>query len=192
MSGYLTNPMVFLVNTAFELYVLAVLLRFLFQLVEAEFYNPICQFLVKITHPPLRLLRRFIPAVGRVDTAAVVLMLALKMLGDYAVFLLQGGEAVAIGLLAGSAVVGLVNLAFNVFIYAVIIQAILSWVNPDPYNPVYSLLTDLTEPILRPCRRLIPPIGGLDLSPLVALIALQVLKMLIIPPLQQLVLMLAV
>ncbi len=192
MSGYLTNPMVFLVNTAFELYVLAVLLRFLFQLVEAEFYNPICQFLVKITHPPLRLLRRFIPAVGRVDTAAVVLMLALKMLGDYVVFLLQGGGAVGIGLLAGSAVVELVNLAFNVFIYAVIIQAILSWINPDPYNPVYSLLTDLTEPILRPCRRLIPPIGGLDLSPLVALIALQVLKMLIIPPLKQLVLMLAV
>lgn len=191
MSGYLANPMVFLVDTAFGLYVLAVLLRFLFQLVKAEFYNPICQFIVRITHPPLRLLRRFIPAIRGIDTAAVVLLLALKMLGDYVVFLLQGGGAVAVGLLAGSAVVELVNLAFNVFIYAIVIQAILSWVNPDPYHPLYSLLTDLVNPILRPCRRLISPIGGLDLSPLIALIALQVLKMLVIPPLQQLVLMLA-
>lgn len=191
MNQYLTNPVIFVVNTVFELYVLAVLLRFLLQLVQAEFYNPICQFLVKITHPPLRFLRRLIPAIGRIDTAAVVLMLVLKMLGDYLVFLLQGGGAVAIGLLAGSAVVGLIDLAFNVFIYAIIIQAILSWVNPDPYHPLYSLLTDLVDPVLSPCRRLISPIGGLDLSPLVALIALSVLKMLILPPLQQLAAMLA-
>lgn len=191
MSDYLANPAIFFVNTAFELYVLAVLLRFLFQLVKAEFYNPICQFIVKITHPPLRFLRRFIPALGRLDTAAIVLMLTLKMLGDYAVFWLQGGGGVPIGLLAGSAVVELTDLTFKVFIYAIILQAILSWINPDPYHPVYALLTDLTEPVLRPCRRLIPPIGGLDLSPLVALVALQVLKMLVIPPLQQLVLILA-
>jgi YggT family protein len=191
MSAYLTSPLVFLVKTAFELYLLAVLLRLVLQLVKADFYNPICQFIVKITHPPLRLLRRFIPPVGRVDTAAVVLMLALKMLGDYLVFWLQGGGAVAVGLLAGSAVVELVDLAFNVFLYAIVIQAILSWITPDPYHPLYSLLTDLVEPILHPCRRLIPPLGGLDLSPLVALIGLQVLKMLLIPPLQQLVAMLA-
>ncbi|GAB4363443.1 MAG: YggT family protein [Methylohalobius crimeensis] len=190
MSGYLANPAVFLVNSVFELYVLAVLLRFLFQLVEAEFYNPVSQFLVKITHPPLKILRRFIPSIGRVDTAAIVLMLAVKMLGDFLVFQLQGGGAVGIGILAGSAVVQLVNLTFNVFIYAIIIQAILSWINPDPYNPVYSLLVDLTEPVLRPCRRLIPTLGGLDLSPLIALIGLQFLKMLIIPPLHQLALML--
>ncbi|GAB6068465.1 YggT family protein [Methylothermus subterraneus] len=191
MSGYLTNPLVFVVNTAFELYILAVLLRFLLPLVRAEFHNPICQFIVKITHPPLRLLRRFIPAIGRVDTSALVLLLALKMLGDYVVFLLQGGGAVAVGALLGSALVDLVDLAFNVFIYAVLLQAILSWIRPDPYHPLYALLTDLVDPLLRPCRRLIPPLGGLDLSPLVALIALQVLKMLIVPPLQQLALLLA-
>lgn len=191
MSQYLANPLIFVVNTVFALYVLAVLLRFLLQLVQADFYNPICQFLVKITHPPLRLLRRLIPAVGRIDTAALVLILALKMLGDSLVLLLQGEGAVAFGLLAGSAAVELVELAFSVFIYAIIIQAILSWVNPDPYHPLYALLMDLVDPILRPCRRLIPPIGGLDLSPLVALIALSVLKMLLVPPLRQLVLLLA-
>ena len=191
MSGYLANPAVFVVNVLFSLYILALMLRFLFQLVEADFYNPISQALVKITHPPLRLLRRFIPAIGRVDTASLVFMLALQVLADALVFLLQGGGRVAIGVLIASALVQLVNLAFNVFIYAILIQAVMSWINPDPYNPVYALLTDLTEPILRPCRRLIPVLGGLDLSPLLALVGLQVLKMLIMPPLQKLVLMLA-
>ncbi|BCX82529.1 YggT family protein [Methylomarinovum caldicuralii] len=191
MSGYLADPAVFVVNVLFSLYILAVMLRFLFQLVEADFYNPISQALVKITHPPLRLLRRFIPAIGRVDTASLVFMLLLQVLADYLVYLLQGGGRVAIGVLVASALIQLVNLAFNVFIYAIIIQAVMSWINPDPYNPVYALLTDLTEPVLRPCRRLIPALGGLDLSPLLALVGLQVLKMLILPPLQKLVLMLA-
>ncbi|HEB78219.1 MAG TPA: YggT family protein [Methylothermaceae bacterium] len=191
MSDYLANPAAFLINTAFSFYILAVMLRFLFQLVEADFYNPISQFLVKITHPLLRPLRRVIPALGRIDMASIVLMLALQMLSDYLLFLLRGGGQVAIGILIGSALVQLVNLTFNVFIYAIILQAILSWINPDPYNPVYALLTDLTEPVLRPCRRLIPTMGGLDLSPLIALVALQVLKMLIMPPLQKLALMLA-
>ncbi len=191
MNSYLANPTVFLINTVFGLYILAVMLRFLFQLVEAEFYNPVSQFLVKITHPPLRILRRILPSFGRLDTASVILMLLLQMLADYLAFILQGGGKVAIGILIGSAVVQLVNLAFNVFIYGIIIQAIMSWINPDPYNPVFSLLTQFTEPVLNPCRRLIPMMGGLDLSPLVALVALQILKMLVMPPLQKLALLLA-
>ncbi|HIE53733.1 MAG TPA: YggT family protein [Chromatiaceae bacterium] len=175
MNTYLANPAVFLINTIFGLYILAVMLRFLFQLVEAEFYNPVSQFLVRITHPPLRFLRRIIPSFGRLDTASVILMLLLQMLADYLAFVLQGGGQVAIGVLFASAVVQLINLAFNVFIYGIIIQAIMSWINPDPYNPVFSLLTQLTEPVLGPCRRLIPAMSGLDLSPLVALVALQVL-----------------
>ncbi len=191
MNGYLANPAIFLINTVFGLYILAVMLRFLFQLVEAEFYNPISQFLVKITHPPLRILRRIIPSFGRLDSASLVLMLLLQILADYLAFVLQGGGQVGIGMLIASALVQLVNLAFNVFIYAIIIQAIMSWINPDPYNPVFSLLTQLTEPILRPCRRIIPLMGGLDLSPLLALVALQIAKMLIMPPLQKIVLILA-
>ncbi len=191
MSDYLANPAAFLINTAFSLYILAVMLRFLFQLVEADFYNPISQFLIRITHPLLRPLRRIVPSLGRIDMASIVLMLALQMLADYLLFLLRGGGQVAVGILIGSALVQLVNLTFNVFFYAIILQAILSWINPDPYNPIYTLLTDLTEPVLRPFRRLLPTLGGLDLSPLLALIALQVLKMLIIPPLQKLALLLA-
>ncbi len=191
MNGYLANPAVFLINTVFGFYILAVMLRFMFQLVDADFYNPISQFLVRITHPPLRLLRRIIPSIGRVDSASLVMLLLLQMLANYLAFVVQGGGKVAIGILIASAIVQLVNLAFNVFIYAIIIQAIMSWINPDPYNPVFSLLSQLTEPILRPCRRIIPLMGGLDLSPLLALVGLQVIKMLVMPPLQKLVLMLA-
>ena len=191
MNDYLANPAVFLINTVFGFYILAVMLRFMFQLVDADFYNPISQFLVRITHPPLHLLRRIIPSIGRVDSASLVMLLLLQMLANYLAFVVQGGGKVAIGILIASAIVQLVNLAFNVFIYAIIIQAIMSWINPDPYNPVFSLLSQLTEPILRPCRRIIPLMGGLDLSPLLALVGLQLIKMLVMPPLQKLVLMLA-
>ncbi len=188
MNGLLANPMIFLINAVFGLYILAVMLRFLLQLVEADFYNPISQFLVKVTHPPLRIMRRFIPSFGRVDTASLVLMFALQMLGDYLVSYLQGGGGqVAVGALAALSFIQLVKLVFNVFIFAIIIQALLSWINPDPYNPVYSLLSGLTEPVMRPCRRLLPPIGGLDLSPIIAIIGLGFLMRLTLGLLEKLV-----
>ncbi len=187
MNGILASPMTFLIDTVFGLYILAVMLRFLLQLVEADFYNPVSQFLVKITHPPLRILRRFIPSFGRMDTASLVLMFALQMLGDYLVSYLQGGGQVAVGALAALSFIQLVKLVFNVFIFAIIIQALLSWINPDPYNPVYSLLSDLTEPVMRPCRRLLPPIGGLDLSPIIAIIGLGFLMRLTLGLLEKLV-----
>ncbi|QXP83513.1 YggT family protein [Methylococcus sp. ANG] len=184
--GYLVNPAVFLVETLFGLYVLAVVLRFLLQWTGADYYNPISQFLVKVTHPPLRLLRRFIPAIGRVDTASLVLMLALQMLASYLVFLLQGTAAVSVAALAVWSVHDLLDLVFNVFFFCIIARALLSWFGRMPYNPAASLLTGLTEPLLRRSRRLLPPAGGLDLSPLVPLIGIQLARMLILPPLQQL------
>lgn len=184
--GYLVNPAAFLVETLFGLYILAVVLRFLLQWTGADYYNPISQFLVKVTHPPLRLLRRFIPALGRVDTAALVLMLALQMLASYLVFLLQGTVAVSVAALAVWSVHDLLDLVFNIFFFCIIARALLSWFGRMPYNPAASLLTGLTEPLLRRCRRLLPPAGGLDLSPLVPLIGIQLARMLILPPLQQL------
>lgn len=184
-AGYLVSPAVFLVDTLFSLYVFALMLRFLLQWVEADFYNPISQFLVKLTHPPLRLLRRFIPSIGRIDTASVVLMLALQMLGGYLVFLIQGLSVSPIALAAWS-LSQLVELLFNIYLFAIIIGAILSWVGSRAYNSASSLLYRLTEPVLRICRRVLPPMGGIDLSPMLALIAIQLAKMLILPPLQQL------
>ena len=78
----------------------------------------------------------------------------------------------------------MVNLAINVFLFSILIQVIISWINPGNYNPVLSLIHSLTEPLLRPARRLIPPISGLDLSPMVVMIGLTLLKMLLLPPLR--------
>ena len=183
--SYYANPMVFLIDTAFSLYIMVVMLRFLLQWVNAEFYNPISQFLVKVTHPLVRPLRRVIPSVGRIDTASLVLMVALQMLAGFLVFAIQG-LPIGIGVLIVWSVVQLLNLLFNIFVFAIIIRAILSWVSPMSYNAATSLLNSLTEPMLRVVQRVIPPISGIDLSPLVALIGLQVMKMVLLPPLQQL------
>jgi len=183
--SYYANPMIFLIDTAFSLYIMVIMLRFLLQWVNAEFYNPISQFLVKVTHPLVRPLRRAIPSVGRIDTASLVLMMALQMLAGFLVFAIQG-RSIGIGALIVWSVVQLLNLLFNIFVFAIIIRAILSWVSPMSYNAATSLLHSLTDPMLRVVQRVIPPISGIDLSPLVALIGLQVMKMVLLPPLQQL------
>jgi YggT family protein len=182
---FLVNPAVFLIDTLFSLYIFAILLRFLFQWVDADYYNPISQFLIKITHPPLRMFRRFIPSVGRVDTGSLVLMLGLQMLSGYLIFMLQDTR-ITFAALSLWAIVQLLDLLFNVYFFAIIIRAVLSWVSPGSYNPAVSLLYSLTEPLLRFSRRLLPPIGGIDLSPLIPLIGIQLAKMLVLPPLQQL------
>ncbi len=185
MNGYLASPLTFLITALFDLYILAVMLRFLLQWARADFYNPISQFLVKVTNPPLRPLRRIIPGLGGKDMASVVLMLVLQAVSLWVVIALRGASA-GPGTLVLLSITQLVELALNVFLFSIIIQAILSWVNPGVYNPVYSLLHQLNEPVLRPVRQLIPPMSGLDLSPLFAILGLQVAKMLILPPLQHL------
>ncbi len=184
-SGYLTNPLVFLVQVLFEAYILVVLLRFFLQLTRSDFYNPLSQFVVRVTSPVLIPLRRVIPGVAGMDIAALVLAWALKTLELLIVTALSGAFMPGLAILG--AIPGLVELSINIFLYAIIIQAILSWVNPGSYNPAASLLHSFTAPILRPIQRLIPPVGGLDLSPMAAIIGLILLKMLLIPPLQQLV-----
>ncbi len=179
-SGYLTHPLEFVIATLVGLYVLAIMLRFLFAWVRADFYNPVSQFLVRITNPLLLPLRRLLPPVGRVDTAALVLMLLVQMVSVALILLLRGLPLNPLTLLVVS-LHELVALAFNVFIFSILIQVVLSWVNPYGQHPLSSLLHALNEPLLRPARRLLPPISGIDLSPLLALLALQVLKMLILP-----------
>lgn len=192
-SGYLMSPLMLVINTLFDLYVLLVLLRFLLQMLRADFYNPVSQFIVRMTTPPLKILRRVIPSIAGQDTASIVLCLLLI----YAKFLLMrvlsiplvsiGGHAVHIaaasyaGLLVYT-IADLVSLLLTVFLVAVIIKVVLSWISPGHYNPVIGLVERIASPVLRPIRRLLPPIGGLDLSPLFATLALLVIKMLVIPP----------
>ncbi len=184
-SSYMTDPAIFVIDSLFSLYILAVLLRFLLQWCGADFYNPISQFLVKATHPPLKLLRRFVPSIGKIDTSSLVLVLTLQMLADFSILLLKG-VAISIGALTILSLTQLVSLLINIFIYAVFARAILSWMNPGTFNAASSILYSLTEPVLNLCRKFIPDLGGIDLSPLAALMLLQLAKMVLLPPLHQL------
>lgn len=185
MSGapYFGNAATFLIQVLFGFYILAVMLRFLLQWVRADFYNPLVQFLVKLTNPPLVPLRRLIPGIAGLDMASVVLMVGLQVIELLLVFAVSGYTANIQGLLVLSAA-ELLTLLINIYFWAVIIQAILSWINPDTYHPAIILLHQLTEPILRPARNLLPPISGLDLSPLLVLIALQLANILLVSPIR--------
>lgn len=185
-SSYLTNPLVFLIQVLFGAYIFIVMLRFLLQLVRADFHNPISQFTVKATTPVLRPLRRFIPGMGGIDIASIILMLLLLTVQQTLVMLLSG-QGVHLLLAFAQAIPELVSLFINFFLFAILLQVILSWVSPGNYNPAIALLGRLTDPLLGPARRIIPALGGLDLSPMVVMIGLTLLKMLLIPPLYYLV-----
>lgn len=184
-SSYMTNPVIFLIDSLFSLYILAIVLRFLLQWVRADFYNPISQFLVKITHPPLKMLRRFVPSIGKIDTSSIVLALGLQMIADFSILVMKG-VMVSFSALIILSFTQLISLILNVFIFAVFGRAIISWFDPGNYNPATSVLYSLTEPLLSLCRKILPDLGGIDLSPLIAIMVLQLAKMMLLPPLNQL------
>jgi YggT family protein len=184
-GGYVSNAGVFLIDVLFGLYIIAVMLRFLFQLVRADFYNPISQAIVAVTNVPLRAMRRWIPAVRHIDTASIVLMLVVQMINTGLVlFIVRGGGG--IGGVFVIAVAELLQKGLYIFMFAILILVIVSWVAPNSYSPALDLLDSLTRPLLRPIRRVVPLLGGLDLSPLVAVIVLQLGAILLIAPIQDL------
>ena len=184
-STYLTDPAIFLIDTLSSLYILAVVLRFLLQWCGADYYNPIAQFLVKATHPPLRFLRRFVPPIGKIDTSSIILALGLQMLTDFSILMLKS-FSVSVGALTILSITQLITLLINVFIFSVFARALLSWLNPGTFSAATSILYSLTEPLLGTCRKFIPDLGGVDISPLVVLLFLQLAKMIVLPPLHEL------
>ena len=184
-ATYMTDPIIFLIDTLCSLYIMAVLLRFLLQWCGADFYNPISQFLVKITHPPLRIMRRFVPSIGKIDSSSLVLMLSLQMLADFSILMLKG-VSINVGALAILSMTQLISLLLNVLVFSVFARAVLSWVNPGAFYAAASIVEALSNPILNLCRKMIPNLGGIDLSPLAALLLLQMAKMVVLPPLHEL------
>jgi YggT family protein len=181
---YLSNAGVFLIKTLFGIYEIIILLRFLMQMVRADFYNPISQFVVKATSLPLKPLRRIVPGWAGMDIASLILLLMVIIIELLLLSLIANlPMPSAIGLIA-LAIVELLKLTINVFMFSVIILAILSWVSPGGYNPVANLLYQITAPLMRPARRMLPPMGGLDLSPMVVIIVLYLLILLLVDPLQ--------
>jgi len=193
-GGYGVDALQFLISTLVMLYALIILLRFVLQVVRANYYNPVAQFVVRASAPVLSPLRRVLPPVGRYDWAALLVLFALMLLklglyrlldipqtvvGGYRI----GIEHVWFPSLAWIAVVDVIALVINLFFFAVLIRALLSWIAPQGPNPVVEVLERITAPVVDPVRRLIPLVGGIDLSPLAVLIGLQVLRMLLLPPL---------
>ena len=178
-GGYFGNAGVFLINTVFGLFILIVMLRFLLQLVRADFYNPVSQFLVKVTSPVLVPLRRVIPGLFGIDFAAVVLLLVLQILQIVLVGLIKGYAFQPLGVLVMS-IAELASLTLNIFFFSILIQVILSWINPGNYNPITTVLHGLNEPLLAPARRLIPSGSGFDFSPLVVGVMLKLVEMTLI------------
>ena len=176
----LNDAAVFIIKTLGSLYLLIVLMRFILQLVRANFYNPLCQFIVKATQPLLKPLRRVIPSMFGLDMSSLVLALILQMVLIVVILALKG-FMVDFVLLVPWALIALFSLFLNILFYAMIISVILSWVAPGSHNPGAELVAQITEPVLAPFRRIIPNLGGLDISPIFAFIVIQLLQSWLIP-----------
>ena len=170
------NSILFLVDVLFGLYLMVVLLRLWLQLAQADFYNPFSQFVVKATHPIVGPLRRVVPSLGRLDTATLLLALLVAALKLYTLNMLAGYpySINPLNLLIGASF-EVLREAFQLVMWVLIIRAILSWISQGQ-NPIEYVLHQLTEPFLAPIRRIIPPMGGLDLSVMFAIIGLLFLQ----------------
>ena len=178
MNGTGTNAVTYLVGTLIDLYTTAVILRLLLQWVRADFYNPVCQFLVKVTNPLIVPLRRVIPSIRKLDTASVVLILALEIFGVWIASRISSSPLNLEQIVLFSCMKLAATLLITYF-FLIIASVILSWVGARTRHPVVPLVAQLTEPVLRPIRKIIPSIAGIDLSPLFALIAIRFLLLLI-------------
>lgn len=177
----LSNVLYFLVDTLFSLYIALIMIRLLLGIARADFRNPVSHFIIAATNPVLKPLRALLPAFGKIDTAAIVAMLGLKVV-QLGLLLLIRGQAPSLLPLIWYATLQLLELAVYVYIFALIIQAVISWVNPQALyggNPVGSLLNSLTRPIVAPIARVVPPIGMVDISPLIAILLLNIVLIVI-------------
>lgn len=171
------NALTFLISTLFDLYLMVVILRLWLPLARADFYNPFSQFIVKATHPLIAPMRRVIPSIGRFDTASFVLALLVVIVKVLLLSLIAGGS-IDIVLFFVFALVTVIKQTGILLFWMLIIRAILSWFNQG-YNPIVMIMGQLTEPILAPVRRIIPPIGGLDLSVMLVIIGMNFINMLL-------------
>jgi len=197
MGNPALNAVGFILGILFNLYATVVAVRFVMQVVKADYYNPLAQGIVSVTDPLLRPMRRVIPSMKQYDTASLLLCFSVLLLKLLLFNALSLGYVPTLGqsmLASQLPVASLVLLAlldvihqfFNVFIYALIIQAIMSWIPGAAGNPVHALVSSISEPVLRPLRKLIPPVGGIDLTVFFTIIGLFALRIFLLGSLQQL------
>jgi len=174
------SALIFIVDTLLSLALAVTLVRLLLQLSRADFRNPIAQAIVRLTNPVILPLRRILPPIGKIDTASVVAVLLVAIVKVALLWALRGIEIPDLGLwLLRELALEIVRATLWTYFYAIFLYALLSLIAPGGYSPLQSLLASLCEPVLRPLRRIIPAISGIDLSPLWAGIAIQALLILL-------------
>ncbi len=174
----LTQIAALLVEFFFYFYILIVMLRFLLQLVRADFYNPLSQFIVKATNPVLIPLRKVIPGLFGIDIASLILAIALQMIAYQLLATIVGQGLFPITTLLIGSLFKLIELVLNIYFFSFIIMVVISWIAPHTHNPVIGIISSLTEPVLRPIRRVVPAMGGLDFSVMFAMLGIVILKIL--------------
>lgn len=171
---------IYIIQTVGSLYLLIVLLRFVLQLVRADFYNPLSQFAVRATQPLLKPIRRIVPSLFGLDMSSLLLAIVIQLIVmGLTLLLAYGTTGNPLQLLIWS-IIGVTALFLKIFFYALIISVILSWVAPGSHNPGAELVNQICEPALAPFRRILPNLGGLDISPILAFMVLKLLDMLVI------------
>ena len=184
MGGpYAGNALTFLVQVAFGLYIFILMLRVMLEAFRADYFNPLSQFVVKLTEPVLAPLRRVVPRIGRIEGGALIVLLGAQMIEFWLVLGVTGAEPSLAGLAVVS-VAELLDLCTTVLFWAILIRVILSWVNPGIRHPASEIVRSLTEPVLEPARRVMPAMGGFDLSPILVLVGLQLVNLLLIAPIR--------
>ncbi|MCR9105290.1 MAG: YggT family protein [Gammaproteobacteria bacterium] len=168
--------LIYLIQTVLSLYMIAMLLRFLLQVVRADFYNPISQFLVKITNPLVLPVRKFVPGLAGIDMASLLLTFLLQMLAIIATLWLIAAQLPPILPLLIWAALGVVGLLVNIYFFALLATIILSWVAPGSQNPAIFLLHQITEPVMAPFRKVLPAMGGMDFSPILVFVLINVIQ----------------
>ncbi|MFD2192001.1 YggT family protein [Pistricoccus aurantiacus] len=180
MGSQLGSAGLLLVNTLINIYLLLLMLRFLLQASRADYYNPISQSVVKVTQPLVGLFQGFLKPMGRFDLATLAAALVLKIVAIIVVLQIAGYGMPPIPGLAIAAVAAVANAILKIYFFALIVMIILSWVAPQASHPGALLVMQLVEPIMAPVRRVIPPLGMIDLSPIVVFIAISLLDSLVV------------
>jgi YggT family protein len=177
--GAMNEIVVYLLQTGLGLYLLLVMLRFVMQLANADFYNPISQFVFKATQPLTGPLQRFLRPFGRFDSASLTLAIALQAAGIMLILALNNiASPNPVTLFLWSAI-GILGLLLKIYFFALLASIILSWISPGGSNPAVYLLYQITEPVMAPVRKLLPPMGGLDFSPILVFIGINVLEIVV-------------
>lgn len=180
--GHLANAGALIVQVLFGLGIGLFFFRFLMQGLRVDFRNPLAQFVYRLTNPVLMPFQKVLPVVKGWNPAALVMTFVLTLLETWLLYRIAD-IGLPLPALLVLALALLIQFAATALLWMIIIRALLSFVSPDPYNPVVQMLHRLSEPILKPFRKLLPPIGGLDLSPLLAVLVLQLVRMLVAAPL---------